>query len=79
MTNNPTHCLLLDWKQVFDAIDHTAMLHVLRRFGLSNKMLEIIEPIGWLTIVRDLYLRPPSSRTLFRRTPIRYPYYRKLP
>ena len=39
MTNTPLHLLFLDWKQAFDSLDHTAMLHALERFGLSSRML----------------------------------------
>ena len=45
MTSNPMHCLFLDWKQAFDSVDHTALMIALERFGLSNKMLKLIEGI----------------------------------
>ena len=45
MTNTPLHLLFLDWKQAFDSLDHTAMLHALERFGLSSRMLRNIASI----------------------------------
>ena len=45
MTANPLYFLFLDWKQAFDSIDHNAMLVALRRFGVSNKALDIIGSI----------------------------------
>ena len=45
MTSNPLHYLFLDWKQAFDSLDHNAMIIVLRRFGLSNKSLAVINSI----------------------------------
>ena len=45
MTNTPLHLLFLDWKQAFDSLDHTAMLHALERFGLSSRMLRSIASI----------------------------------
>ena len=34
--------LLLDWKQAFDSIDHNAMLIALKRFGVSERAVNII-------------------------------------
>ena len=45
MTNTPLHLLFLDWKQAFDSLDHTAMLHALERFGLSSRMLRSVASI----------------------------------
>ena len=45
MTSTPLHILSLDWRQAFDSLDHTAMLHALKRFGLSENMLASIAAI----------------------------------
>ena len=45
MTDRPLHLLFLDWKQAFDSIDHTAMLLALRRFGVAQNYLCLIEKI----------------------------------
>ena len=45
MTSTPLHILSLDWRQAFDSLDHTAMLHALKRFGLSANMLAAISAI----------------------------------
>ena len=45
MTNHNLQLLFLDWKQAFDSLDHTAMLEALKRFGLSQRMLETISSI----------------------------------
>ena len=42
MTNTPLHLLFLDWKQAFGSIDHTAMLEALRKFGLSDAMIQLV-------------------------------------
>ena len=43
MTDRPLHLLFLDWKQAFDSIDHTAMLLALKRFGIAQNYLCLIE------------------------------------
>ena len=45
MTNHNMQLLFLDWKQAFDSLDHTAMLEALKRFGLSQRMLDTISSI----------------------------------
>ena len=45
MTNTPLHLLFLDWKQAFGSIDHTAMLEALRKFGLSDAMIQLVSSI----------------------------------
>ena len=45
MTHTPLHFLLLDWKQAFDSIDHNSMITALRRFGISERALNIISAI----------------------------------
>ena len=42
MTANPLYILLLDWKQAFDSVDHNAMLIALKRFGVSERAINII-------------------------------------
>ena len=39
------HFLFLDWKQAFDSIDHNSMVLALKRFGLSERALKIIQSI----------------------------------
>ena len=39
MTTTQLHCLLLDWKQAFDSVDHTALLEALVRLGISDAMM----------------------------------------
>ena len=43
MTDKPLQLLFLDWRQAFDSLDHTAMLTALRRFGVSQNFLQLIE------------------------------------
>ena len=45
MTDTTLHLLLLDWKQAFDSLDHTAMLEALKRLGASTRMLHAIRSI----------------------------------
>ena len=45
VTSTPLHLLFLDWKQAFDSIDHNAMLIALKRFGISNRALNIISSL----------------------------------
>ena len=37
--------LFLDWKQAFDSIDHPAMVAALRRFGVSENILQVISSL----------------------------------
>ena len=45
VTSTPLHLLFLDWKQAFDSIDHNAMLIALKRFGISDRALNIISSL----------------------------------
>ena len=45
MISNPLHCLILDWKQAFDSLDHNARMLALKRFGLSPKSLAVVRSI----------------------------------
>ena len=45
MTSNPLYFLFLDWKQAFDSIDHNSMLIALKRFGVSERALNIIKSL----------------------------------
>ena len=42
MTSNPLLFLFLDWKQAFDSIDHNSIMIALKRFGVSERALNII-------------------------------------
>ena len=37
--------LFLDWKMAFDRLDHTALIQSLRRIGVPQHMVEVIEGI----------------------------------
>ena len=43
MTYKPLHLLLLDWRQAFDSIDHTAMIGALKRFVVPYNFLGLIQ------------------------------------
>ena len=43
MMQRPLNLLFLDWKQAFDSIDHTALIVALRRFGLPEVELALVE------------------------------------
>ena len=45
MRNTRLHLLFLDWKQAFDSIDHPAMIAALRRFGVSENILQVISSL----------------------------------
>ena len=45
MTTHPMQLLFVDWKQAFDSINRSSMLIALKRFGLSQKAINIISSI----------------------------------
>ena len=48
-TSNPMVMALLDWKQAFDKVDHEKLIEALKRNGIGDHSIKIIE---------SLYLNP---------------------
>ena len=44
-TGTPFHCLFIDWKQAFDKLDHSSMSIALKRLGVNQHYLDIIQDI----------------------------------
>ena len=48
-TGTPFHCLFIDWKQAFDKLDHDSLLIALRRMGIHEQ---------YITLIQDIYTSP---------------------
>ena len=44
-TGVPFHCLFIDWKQAFDKLDHSSMLIALKRLGVHQHYIDVVQDI----------------------------------